>query len=248
MIYVLKALYSFLLPPGFFILLLALLAVVVFIRLHRKSGVLIGAAAVILYVLSTPLVADAVIGSLEKRYAPPASFEGDSYIVLGGGSLAGVPSPAGEGQLSGPTLQRVITAVQLYERKPLPIIFSGGQVYEASGNEGKLAKRMLLELGIPENRILLDDTSRNTQENARHTQQILTKQGLRNPLLITSAFHMARSVKHFEAQQVKVTPYPTDFRTSGSGKSRSFTQLWIPQASALDNLSVALKEYLGMLQ
>ncbi|WP_159882696.1 YdcF family protein [Paenibacillus puerhi] len=247
MIYFLKALYSFLLPPGIFILLL-LLAAAAFLRFNRKAALFIGGSALLLYALSTPAWADAVMGGLERRYAPPPSIEGDAYVVLGGGSLSGVPSPAGEGQLSGPTLQRVVTAVQLYARKPLPIVFSGGQVYAASGNEGHLAKRMLIELGIPEEQILVDDTSRNTQENARNTQAILTKQRLNEPVLITSAFHMARAVKHFEAQGVDVIPYPTDFRTRLSGPPRAFTQLWTPQAGALENLSVAMKEYLGMLQ
>ncbi|SDC00958.1 Uncharacterized SAM-binding protein YcdF, DUF218 family [Paenibacillus sp. UNCCL117] len=248
MIYLLKALYSFLLPPGLLILLLALLAAFIAIRMNRRAGLLVGAAALLLYMFSVPVVADAVIGRLEQRYEPPVAITGDAYVVLGGGSLASVPSPAGEGQLSGETLQRVVTAVQLYKRQPLPIVFSGGQVYAASGNEGRLAKRMLVELGIPEDRILLDDTSRNTRENARNTRELLQRHGLSRPVLITSAFHMARAVSHFNAENVAVLPYPTDFRTSRGEHPRAFTQLWTPQASALEKMSLALKEYLGMLQ
>lgn len=248
MIYLLKFLYAFLLPPGLFIVLLLLAAVWLYLRVNRKAGYTLLAAALLLYAASIPLVSDPIMRSLENRYAVPAKPDGDVYVMLTGGAIGGIAGTAGEGQLSGSTLQRVVTVAELYKQRPLPILVSGGQVYENTGNEGQLSKRTLLRLGVPEKDILLDDTSRTTQENAENSKALLTKNGLNRPILVTSAFHMARSVKHFEARLVKVTPYPTDFRTSPDTLPRTFLQTWTPKSGSMDDMAVAFKEYLGMLQ
>ena len=56
---------------------------------------------------------------------------------------------------------------------------------------------MLLSLGVPENKIFMDDKSRNTAENAAFSKQICEHQGWTKPILVTSAFHMPRSVRFF---------------------------------------------------
>ncbi|WP_141334964.1 YdcF family protein [Paenibacillus sp. tmac-D7] len=248
MIYVIKFVYAFLLPPGLFVALLLLAAGWLYLKVNRKAGWTMLAAALLLYAASIQLVSDPIVRSLENRYTVPDRLDGDVYVMLTGGALGGVASPAGEGQLSGSTLQRVVSAAELYKQKPLPILVSGGQVNENTGNEGQLSKRTLLRLGVPEQDILLDDKSRTTRENAQNSKELLTKTGLSRPILITSAFHMARSVKHFEARQVIVTPYPVDFRTSPGTLPRTYMQLLTPKSSSMDDIAVALKEYLGMLQ
>ncbi|UUZ80865.1 hypothetical protein LJK88_39800 [Paenibacillus sp. P26] len=69
MIYVLKALYSFLLPPGIFIVLFAALTVWS-LRFGRRAALASALATLVLYAASTPLAGEAAVRTLEQRYSP----------------------------------------------------------------------------------------------------------------------------------------------------------------------------------
>ncbi|KEQ23678.1 YdcF family protein [Paenibacillus tyrfis] len=246
MIYVLKLIYSFLMPPGCFVPLLLLIGWWLYARVRRSAGIVLFASACLVYLLSIPLVGEKALQSIENRYSPPAVLQGDVYVMLTGGAVSGTPDVSGTGHLSGSTLHRVVSVAELYAAKPLPIIVSGGQVYADTANEGRLARSKLIALGVPAEAIRLDDKSRTTQENAQYSKQLLDKGGWKRPILVTSAFHMPRSVKHFAAQHVQVVPYPVDYKISrGTGWTG---RLWIPTSAAMDDLSLTLKEYLGLLQ
>ena len=88
------------------------------------------------------------------------------------------------------------------------------QVYEDTGAEAKIAKRMLVSLGVPENMILVETKSINTTQNAKFSAEILREQGFSRPILVTSAFHMKRAVLNFEKQDITVTPYPADYQVT----------------------------------
>lgn len=246
-IYFIKLVYSLLIPPGIFVLLLGLAALWLYYRCGRRSWLIPLALAFLLYLSSIPLIGEAALRSLEDRYAPPASIEGDAYVVLTGGAIAGTPDIDGTGHLNGYTLHRVVSAAELYARHPLPVLISGGQVFADTPNEGQLAKRKLIALGVPEQAILLEDRSRTTQENARNAKELLERQGLTRPVLITSAFHMSRSIKHFKEQQVEVIPYPVNYLAGNTGGGLS-GRLFVPSSAAMNQLQLVVKEYLGMLQ
>ncbi|CAG7633187.1 YdcF family protein [Paenibacillus allorhizosphaerae] len=246
MIYFLKAIYSFILPPGLIIVLLALLSMWLFYRKKRRTAIVITAMTILMYAISTPLIGSAALQPLESRYSPPAAIDGDVYLLLTGGSVQGTPEPSGIGSPGVYTLSRIVAVAELYAKKPLPILVSGGQVYDDSGNEGQLSKRVLTALGIPAKDIVVEGESRTTQENARNSKVLLERNGYKKPILVTSAFHMPRAMKHFHEQQVEAIPYPVGYLNSRNA-SWSPRQL-LPSSSALDWLSVALKEYIGMLQ
>ncbi|MDQ1910199.1 YdcF family protein [Paenibacillus sp. GD4] len=247
MLYILKNVYGFILPPGLFIVLLAGLAY----WLHRKGsgrGTVwaAGVAAVLLCAGSIPLVGDAAIRSLEQKYPVPSRIEADGIVMLTGGANAGIRDIDGVGGVSEHTLPRVVTAALLHKQTKLPVLVSEGLVYEDGGNEGQLSKRKLVALGVAERSIVLEDKSRSTQENAANSKVLLRQLGWSKPLLVTSAFHMQRAVKHFREQGIEVIPYPTGYRVSAEGAFN--VNKLIPSADALDKLSMALKEYIGLLQ
>ncbi|MBD0382742.1 YdcF family protein [Paenibacillus sedimenti] len=246
MIYAIKIVYTLLFPPGIIILLLLSIALWLQQRREFLGSLLVGIAALLLCACSMPYFANAFLGSIEQRYTPPEQVSGDVLVMLAGGAIPDTPDPLtrGEGYLSPYTAARVMTVAELYRQTKLPIVLSGGQVYSDSGNESQIAKRHLLALGVPESAIMLDDTSRNTEENAAHTQSILNQQGWKRPVLITSAFHMARAVKHFQKLKVDVLPYPTDYQMAKQQKL--YVSKFIPSAVGLSATTVALKEYLGL--
>ncbi|WP_445506086.1 YdcF family protein [Niallia sp. 03190] len=242
MLYLLKFIYGFLLPPGLFTTLLLLFSIWLFYKKvsYYKIMLLI---TFIVYTLSIPLTGDLLIRSLEKKYEQPSEMNGDVIIMLGAGAVSGTPDMDGIGQLSGSAANRLITTARLYQLTGLPIIVSGGQVFEDSGNEAEIAKRQLVGLGVPSEKIYLENKSLNTTENAQNSKKILLEKDFKRPVLVTSAFHMDRSVKNFSQIGITVQPYPTDYLASSTIKL--YANKFVP--SNLTNVNLALKEYLGKL-
>jgi uncharacterized SAM-binding protein YcdF (DUF218 family) len=244
MFYVIKFIYSsLLLPPGIFLVGLLLLAY----RSYRRNKAMAKTLVVIvlvIYISSTGLAADAVIHSLESKYAPPAEPRGDVVIVLGGGATLDTPNLGGAGHVSGNAANRLITAALLYHRLGVPVIVSGGKVFESTGVEADISKRILLGLGIPENKIIVENTSLNTTQNAMNSAALVKQYGFKQPILVTSAFHMQRAVLQFEKAGLKVMPFPTDYLTNAATKFHA-TDL-LPSAWATCELALGAKEYLGI--
>jgi uncharacterized SAM-binding protein YcdF (DUF218 family) len=103
-------------------------------------------------------------------------------------------------------------------------------------------RNLLVELRVPRERILLEEQSRNTRENAVHSADLLKARGFETVLLVTSAFHMRRALAAFRAVGVEAIPAPTDFRRSAS---KPGVLAWLPDAEALQRSTIGIKEYLG---
>lgn len=246
MLYTIKFIYmTFIMPPGIFIIGLLGLTYYSYRRQQRDMTKVLGTFTLLFYLATTSLVGDMAIRSLEARYQPPASVSGDVIVVLGGGATLDTPNVNGLGHLSGAAANRLLTGAQLYHILHIPILVSGGQVMAVTGCEAEISKTILLGLGVPSDKILMEKQSQNTAENARYTQQIMEREGLSRAILVTSAFHMERSVRQFAKAGLAVTPYPGDYQANVM-EHFNISQLW-PSATAVLNLQMALKEYVGLL-
>ena len=246
MIYALKFGASFILPPGIFLFIFFWLSCRLWRRGERTGAAVLAAAAFALYLLSMPLVSSELMRGLESAYAPPGEPKGDVIVMLGGGATQDTPDIDGEGELAGSPANRLLTAARLYRRLHVPILLSGGQVYEETGAEAKIARRILIGLGVPEKDILVETESLTTGQNAKNSAAILEARGLSSPILVTSAFHMKRSVLNFEKQGLKVVPYPADYRVNVH--TRAFHYMWLsPQADALADSVCVMREELRYL-
>ncbi|MDR3590639.1 MAG: YdcF family protein [Negativicutes bacterium] len=244
MLYLLKFIYGVLLfPPGIFIIALLLAAWWGWRRSGRTAKAVL-VITVVFYFCTTGLLAGAVLRSLEGSYAPPGEPRGDVIVMLGGGATLDTPDVGGPGHLSGYAANRLLTTVQLQRKLGVPIIVSGGRVFEDTGLEAEIASRILIGLGVPADKIITETASLNTTQNARYSAALLEQRGLKQPILVTSAFHMRRAVLQFEKAGVAVVPYPADYLVNRSGAFR-FSDLW-PSAGALQGLVLGLKEYLGL--
>lgn len=182
---------------------------------------------------------------LENKYRPLTKINGDVLVVLGGGATLDTPNLHSKGHLLPIAANRLLTCMQLYHQLRLPIILSGGQVYKTTGCEAIIARKILLDMGVPNNKIFIEDKSLNTTENARYIKKILNQYHFQQPILITSAFHLPRSIQQFNKVGIVVTPYPADYHTNVSQRF-SFRKL-VPSSEALNEVSLALKEYIGLL-
>ena len=244
MIYLIKFLYSWVLPPACFVVALVWLGW----RLWRRSRRLAGVAwmvALLLYAASISPVSEWLLRGLEYRYAPAAAAGADGIVLLGGGTVKDVPTPPGwSGQLHDAAGQRLMAAFALHRQTGLPLLVSGGEVFAENGREAVIMRDILVSFGASPEKVILEDCSLNTTENARFTAPILRERGWRRPLLVTSAFHMPRSVAEYQRAGISVAPYPVGFYTSRRYHGTLLDV--VPSGSALRGTSIALKEYLGL--
>lgn len=236
-----KLITPFLLPPGIFLIIL-MISGLLFLRKSRKAGILCIFTGAALWLLSISPVSDMLMKGLEAGLIIPANPQGDVIILLGGGIYDGVKDLTGIGAPSEDALARVVTAARLQKRLHIPVIVSGGSAFPWRKAEAPIDGRFLRDLGVPVNQILMDDKSRDTNENAEQVKEICEKRRFKDPILVTSAYHMKRSLLSFRRFNMKVTPVPADFRT---WDTKYGWPDYLP--GDLRNSMTACREYLGLL-
>ena len=245
MMYILKFISLWLLPPGCIILLLAALTFYLF---KRKAAGKFAAALItlMLYFASLMPTAQLLTHGLESRYTQQSAVKADVIAVLGGGAVSGVPDIDGEGALAAAGMNRLATGMRLQRMLGVPLIVSGGQVLD-SGGEAEIAKRVLISMGVKENMVYTDTKALNTSQNAQNIISACRENGWKRIIVVTSALHMPRAMQNFAAvkdSDIEVTAYPCDYLSSGKIVISPFS--FVPQAYALDLTAMALKEYLAL--
>jgi uncharacterized SAM-binding protein YcdF (DUF218 family) len=259
-----KILQVFLFPPGLFILVTAAGFILFAAKKRRLAIILLSLSLGTMYLLSTGPVAEVLLLPLENRHPPleggpeyaaasipPAETAAAiPVVVLGGGAIARSPAEAYKTSPTPDALKRLVYAVRL--RKALdsrtanggPLLISGGTVYPREGAEPEAAasKRFAAALGVPESRIIAETSSRNTYENAAETKKLVPDTN--TVILVTSAYHMVRSVECFEARGFTVIPAPTDYKIDRGGGT---VMEKLPSMGSLQASAAALREYWGLL-
>lgn len=237
-------------PLGLLAIALAILFLLALRRGASFSAVLAGAGLLGLLAASQTNAGRLLLQPLENRYqrpeTMPASDEVAGIIVLGGG-FDGFVTVARGGFELGDSGDRFVEAVRLAGLYPqAPVVVSGGEAALIGHAEGdaSIAPRFFTALGVNAARLILEDRSMNTYENAVYTKAVLPPNTKGRWLLVTSAYHMPRSVGAFRKQGVPIIPWPVDYRTSGRetlalGRNNP--------AAAMGELSDALREWLGLV-
>lgn len=247
MFYFNKILSLILLPPGIFIIFLLMLVIYMFVkRLYGRHFVAI--ITLILYLISSPLVTEMLLRPLEDKYNV-SDKKAEVIVVLGGGAIQGRKSVNSNGTVGDYSASRLLTAAQLSFKYDIPIIVTGGQKFSDSGNESQISNDILQGLGISKDKIIVEDTSRNTIENAINSLDICQKLGVHSIYLVTSSWHMPRSVitfnKVYNNVNIKIIPFPCGYLLNDNKKINGFDLL--PQMWALEANYLAIREYLGLL-
>ena len=142
---------------------------------------------------------------------------------------------------------RVLHTVQLYKLgKVKKILISGGSGVLRGERiaEADQLRLVFRYCGIPDADIILENQSRNTTESSRYTKTLIDSRGGQGEfLLVTSAFHMPRSMGCFEKAGLKVDAYPVDFYSNEG--SPDFESLFLPSEDALRKWSMLIHEIFG---
>lgn len=247
MFYLLSKLFWVVAQPLSIVLLLILAGTVLFAFGRRRLALATNIAAILVLALcSFTTLGFLLIGPLEDRFSRPATMPEtvDAIIVLGGSTLGRVSAARGVAELNDAG-DRLTEAVALARRYPLArIVFSGGVgMFEPGGEpEAATAERLLLAMGIAPERLVLEGQSRNTHENAELTSALLGDDA-GTVLLVTSAFHMPRSVGLFRSVGMEVVAWPTDYRSSGE---EGFALDVANPVHNINTVSIAVKEWIGL--
>ena len=231
---------------AFFAVLFGLVAG--WLRWRRLALVFSGLAALLLFVTLFTTTGSYALQALEERFARPVSDPASvsCMIVLGGAFETEVTTTRG-GMEFNQAAERFVEALRLARLYPAArILVSGGDGSITGDYEGDAAasRRFFAAFGIDPARLLLDTQSRNTEENARNTEGLLRSAAIGDCLLITSSYHMPRSVGLFRKAGIAVTPWPVDYRTSGKVVlGPDFTQ---PTLNA-QLTATAMREWVGLV-
>jgi uncharacterized SAM-binding protein YcdF (DUF218 family) len=210
---------------------------------------LILAGFVVLLAASLEPVANGLAYSLEHRYAVPTPevlATVDVIAVLGCGAY-----PSGdlrkEAELTEGAFPRVIRGVQYFKDSGADVLaFCGGADWPDEESEAEVMRTMAVSLGVAEDKIVIEPTSRNTMENVANLAAILPKGKGRRIGVVTSATHMMRSLWVFQRvfPQDTIVPMPVYFTYD---PSRSFGGRIRPSVGNLEKTTVALHEWIGIL-
>ena len=243
MVYLIKFLYVWLLPPGIFILLCGLVAWEW--RKNKKLNRCAIGLGLLIWIVSMSFVSDNAIGFLEAKHAVPDQVTGDVVVLLGGGIVVGNADVDGRDTFSGSMANRTITAIRLARKHGLPLLYSGGKMFADDGDQGELVKRYAVSLGMEPERIFIEGNSLNTTQSVRLMVPLMQREGWKRPIVVTSAYHMERSVQIFDRAGIPTQPWPCDFRRS-IGRRLNYGS-FLPSASAVENAAIFLREVLGLL-
>ena len=228
-------LFSFKKIVGTFVMPVPLSVILVIITIfalmmHRKklamtSGI---TALMIMLLSSTPFLPDRLLGNLEQTYKQfDMSQPVSTIVVLGCGHNDDGRLPL-TAQISPCSSIRVMEAVRIFRNNPQARIFTSGRSLTQPFSNAEMNKRLLIALGVPESQITKFESPKDTREEA-----ILLSKTIQDApfVLVTSASHMARSVRLFESEGTTPIAAPTEHLVSDLG-----TKGWLYYAPSVRHL------------
>ena len=202
---------------------------------------------VLLFVCSLPILSDRLIAYLEKDYQleRASSFHTADAIVVLSGMVRTIQAKNGLFYEWGEASDRIFAGIDLFkaQKAPLLILTRGKLPWSAGKPEGEYLSEVAIKDGVAKERIILTENVENTDQEAQSVKNLL-KNKQSKIILVTSAFHMPRAQKVFEAAGVSIIPFPVDFRNDAD---RLSVLDFIPNAEALRRTSFFIREMIGRL-
>lgn len=249
MFFPLSKLIFFAITPSNFLILTGILGAVLLAttRLRRTAAGLVFLSLTGLAVAGFTPLSNWVALPLEDRF-PAFADDGapiTGIIVLGGGVETGLSMRRGQ-MIANDAGERQTAMADLARRYPgSRLVFSGGSgsIAGETTSEAEVIGRYADVLGLPRTRLIQEDRSRNTRENAAFTADKIQPKAGERWLLVTSAWHMPRSMGCFRKAGFDVVAYPVDYRTGGPRDAARFNSF---ASTGLLLLDLVAKEWVGL--
>lgn len=234
-----KLVATLLLPPNGPFILIAL-GLGVLGRRPRLGRSLALSGFLVLFALSLPVVATALVRIVHTGSVLDVarSTVAEAIVIMGGGVRPAAPEYGGD-TLGRLTLERVRYGALVARKTGLPVLVTGGAVYETSAEAVLMKHSLEEEFGIPVKWI--EPKSRNTHQNAVFSAAILRDAGVSRIVLVAHSFDMRRAQAEFLDAGLDVIPAATGI----PGNNPSQWTDWIPTVSALQTSYWVLYEMLA---
>jgi uncharacterized SAM-binding protein YcdF (DUF218 family) len=243
-----KTLGIMLLPTNLVISLGVIGVILLFTRFAPAGRKLVIASVVLLAVCGFSPLGNWLLYPLEARFPAWDDTRGapDGILVLGG-AIEPELSAAHSTPVFTSAAARIFAAADLARRYPKArIVFSGGNanlVADDSAKEADYARRAFESFGISPDRLVMEGRSRNTQENAEFSKALIVPKQSERWLLVTSAYHMPRSMGIFRTAGFAVEAYPVDWRVGRPSDLLKFSNLAL---EGLARVEIAMREWIGL--
>ena len=242
-----KVIWALISPDSLIVILGVSAWIAAILKWQRVARSVLASCALLLVLIGFFPVGEWLIAPLENRFTTNAALpsEVDGIIVLGGAILPRLSNTWQQPEVNG-SADRLINFLYLARLYPnAQLVFTGGSgaVSEQEFKEAEMAQILFDQLGLAQRAIIFESESRNTSENARHSKALVTPESDENWLLVTSAFHMPRSIGVFCQEQWIVHPYPVDHYSQNGNLLR----LNFSFSTNLSVLRRAIKEWVGLV-
>ena len=242
-----KTVGNMLIPSNFLIGLGLFGAALLLTRFARAGRRLMVIALVLLAICAFSPLANFLLYPLESRFPKWDSARGqpDGIIVLGGSLDADLSAAHGLPVIGG-AADRIVGAAALAHRYPnARIVYTGGSpnLISNDAKEADYATALFEGLGIAKSRLTLERQSRNTRENAEFSKQVAMPKPGERWLLVTSAYHMPRSVGVFRKAGLDVVAWPVDYRSRGP---QDLWRFFDKPSEGLRRVDIIVREWLGL--
>ncbi|WP_321476858.1 YdcF family protein [uncultured Paludibaculum sp.] len=207
-----------------------------------------GLGATLLTLSSMNVVSDRILGSLEHAYAPirvENCTSADAIVVLGGSVRTESPAGALEWNESSDRFQR---GIELFRAGKAPfVVFTAARIRWRPGiTEGALLRDEALRRGLTQEQVVVPEALvENTAGEAETIRQLMTRRGWKRIILVTSAFHMRRSMRLMRGAGVEALPFPCDYQARRQAPLEMMD--FLPQAEPLLKTERAVREWIGIL-
>ncbi len=220
-----------------------------FARLARAAKILLGFTTVFYLLAAFGPLGPLLTRPLEDRFPRPGpDMAAPDDIVVLGGAMDEFVSDARHALVLDVFGSRMTEAVALARRFPAArVIFTGGSA-TFSGHEvteAEVARRYFIAMGIAPERCVFEDKSRNTYENAIFTRDLVKPAPGEKFLLVTSGFHMPRSMGIFRLAGFNIVAWPADYMTLGV--PGDYWQFRLHAEDGFRMTTVSLREWIGLV-
>lgn len=234
-------------------LLAAGLVLILWTRRHRLGRGLLAAGTLLLVLFSNKFVSTLLVRPLEARYPPvpelmagrplPGDLAGCRFVVVLGSGNGNAPGLSANNQMSVSALSRITEAVRLLRQLPdARLIVSGPTDSPDRPTHAEMLVRVAEALGIDRARCLLIEDGRDTEEESLAVKRMV---GTAPFALVTSAWHMPRSMALFRHAGLAPLPCPADYTARGGDTVQWTDFLW--DVPSLERSTWAIRERIGYL-